>query len=500
MDMKEKMESDGGPIQPELTPPDAKLVTSRQGSLKFFLLIVLVISIVLVLVILTYFFLPGKTDSKPAPLPQHSEHSVYAVEGVQGVAKDEENDVKARALSTGIRDRWLQMQAMAEADAMADWGGQSFTVIRETVADAERLMEQQQYGRAATRYQEAISGLQALQASRPRMLQEALAAGKQALASGDSVTAKTSFSRALALDSTNVVARHGIERAKNIDQVQALFTKSLRAEQQGNLKNAEDLLSHIRKLDAQFQPAIQALSRVRKQIQEKSFNAQMAAFLQALAQKQEKSARNYLMRAEKLRPHSSLVLQGKRQLHQLSVEQSLVRLQGRYRQEVAAEQWGRAADFCRQALQIDSQAAFALAGLEKAQQRLALEKAMLAIIKNPLRLQEESVRNQAGQTLAAARSIPNPGPELHKQITDVDALLAGAGRQVNVILQSDNATEIILYRVGRMGRFSRKTVRLRPGRYTIVGRRAGYRDVRKEFEVRPDRKPPLLQIRCTEVI
>ena len=484
---------------PELTPPDAELVTPRRGSLMLLLLVALTIFIVLDLAILAYFLLPGKKEEKQPP-PQKSERLIGTAREPQGVAKVEENEIRTREISSEIRDRWLQMQAVAEADGIADWGGQPFTVIRETVAQAERLMAEQQYGRAAAGYRKAISKLQALQASRPKMLEEALSAGAQALVDGDGSAAITSFTRALALDSANVAARRGLERAKNIDQVKDLYAKALAAEQQGQLKSAEDLLGRIRALDTQFQPAVQALFRVRGQIQEQEFNVLMAGFLQALAEKQEKTARSYLIRAEKLRPHSALVVQGKRQLRQMVVEQSLARLQAQYRQAVAAEQWERAGDFCLQALQVDSQAAFALAGLEKAQQRLALEKAMLAIVNNPLRLQEKGVRTQAGQTLAAARSVRDTGPQLRKQITDVDALLAASGRQVDVVLQSDNATEIIIYRVGRMGRFSRKTVRLRPGRYTVVGSRAGYRDVRREFEVRPGRKPPLLQIRCTEVI
>lgn len=499
MDMKEKMNSDASPDRPELTPPDAELVAPRRGSLMLLLLVAFTIFIVLDLVILAYFLLPEKKDGKQSP-PQKSERLVDTAREPQGVAKARKNDIRAREVSSEMRNRWLQKQAVAEADGIADWGGQSFAVIRETVAEAERLMAEQQYDKSAAVYREAVSRLQALQASRPKMLEEALAAGAQALIVGDSAAAITSFTRALALDSTNVAASRGLERAKNIDQVKDLYTKALAAEQQGQLKSAEDLLRRVRNLDTRFQPAVQALSRVREQIQEKDFNAPMAGFLQDLAQKQEKSARNYLIRAEKLRPHSALVLQGKRQLHQMVVEQNLARLLAQYRQAVAAEQWGRAADFCRQALKVDSQATFVLAGLEKAQRRLALEKAMLAIVNNPLRLQEKAVRNQAGQTLAAASSVRDPGPKLRKQITDVEAVLAAADRQVDVVLQSDNATEIIIYRVGRMGRFSRKTVRLRPGRYTIVGSRAGYRDVRREFEVRPGRKPPLLQIRCTEVI
>jgi len=45
---------------------------------------------------------------------------------------------------------------------------------------------------------------------------------------------------------------------------------------------------------------------------------------------------------------------------------------------------------------------------------------------------------------------------------------------------SDNLTEVSVYRVGRLGRFTAQELLLRPGRYTVVGTREGYKDVRQE--------------------
>ncbi len=187
-------------------------------------------------------------------------------------------------------------------------------------------------------------------------------------------------------------------------------------------------------------------------------------------------------------------------MQQLVALQTLQQLQEQYGKAVASENWAQARDICRKALQVDPRAAFAQGGLEKATQRLALARAMQGILDNPLRLQEKAVLAQARQTLAVARNVSDPGSRLKRQLTDVAALLAVADRPVEVVLQSDNATEIVIYRVGKIGRFNQKTVRLRPGRYTVVGSRPGFRDVRREFEVRPDDRQPQLSIRCTEVI
>ena len=57
---------------------------------------------------------------------------------------------------------------------------------------------------------------------------------------------------------------------------------------------------------------------------------------------------------------------------------------------------------------------------------------------------------------------------------------------------------MVVYRVGEMGNFEQKTLRLTPGDYTVVGRREGYRDVRKILRVRPDKGAVSLNIRCTD--
>jgi hypothetical protein len=54
--------------------------------------------------------------------------------------------------------------------------------------------------------------------------------------------------------------------------------------------------------------------------------------------------------------------------------------------------------------------------------------------------------------------------------------------------------------VGRLGAFDRKELELLPGRYTVVGVRAGYRDVRRELTLLPGREPPTVDVRCEEPI
>ena len=79
-------------------------------------------------------------------------------------------------------------------------------------------------------------------------------------------------------------------------------------------------------------------------------------------------------------------------------------------------------------------------------------------------------------------------------------LLATAETPVRVALRSDNLTDVVVYRVGRLGVFEARELELVPGRYTAVGTRTGYRDVRREFSIEPGKPPEPLVVRCEEQI
>ena len=65
---------------------------------------------------------------------------------------------------------------------------------------------------------------------------------------------------------------------------------------------------------------------------------------------------------------------------------------------------------------------------------------------------------------------------------------------------SDQLTEVFINRIGKVGKFSDHSVRLVPGKYTLIGTRDGYRDVRHQLLVLPGIPPEPVVIRCEEKI
>jgi hypothetical protein len=102
--------------------------------------------------------------------------------------------------------------------------------------------------------------------------------------------------------------------------------------------------------------------------------------------------------------------------------------------------------------------------------------------------------------LASAREIQQPGPRLAGQISELADLLEIAAMLVPVRFESDNLTDIIIYKVGKLGAFEVRTMDLRPGSYVAVGSRDGYRDVRRDFLVVANGEMPPVVLRCEEPI
>ena len=86
-------------------------------------------------------------------------------------------------------------------------------------------------------------------------------------------------------------------------------------------------------------------------------------------------------------------------------------------------------------------------------------------------------------TLSRAASIASPGPVLQKQMSTLKDWIARADVPVAIALQSDNLTQVTIYRVGSWAHSPSVEIELVPGSYTLVGTRPGYRDVRREINV-----------------
>jgi hypothetical protein len=190
-------------------------------------------------------------------------------------------------------------------------------------------------------------------------------------------------------------------------------------------------------------------------------------------------------------------------LQQVSAEQRLEKIvaqQARARELEAAEDWAGAVRQYEALLLTDAALGSAKQGLARSQQRAALAAELDKAIANADVLNDESKWQSARGLANQAREAKPMGAKLAAQIAALERALTVAAVPVPVRFESDSQTDVVIYKVGRLGLFQTMTLDLRPGKYVAVGSRDGFRDTRRSFLVAPDGTTPPVVVRCEEPI
>jgi len=388
----------------------------------------------------------------------------------------------------------ISAKASLEDKQVLLWGGEDYAAALGALGAADEHLTSGEYAAAADRYTEAT-----LDARAPDVFRRALEDGRRALAAGDSVAAAAAFRLAGAMVPNNPSAATGLRRAEALDRVLELLAAGARAERVDDLTLAEENYRGAVALDGLSPTAQAALARVRAAISDDAFTQAMSAGLQALEQRDYAAAREAFKRADAIEPGSRQAADAVAQVEQAVKLEAIFEYREQALSAVAAENWHDAIRYYEGVLGLDSTIRFAREGLSRATARAHLADRLDFHLSHPDRLSSDAVLREATGLLAEASVVEPAGPRLRQQLDDLRGLLRVAATPVRVRLESDNLTEVTVYHVGRLGTFERHELELRPGTYTVVGRRDGYRDVRRQLVVAPGEQPTLV-VRCEEEI
>ena len=121
-------------------------------------------------------------------------------------------------------------------------------------------------------------------------------------------------------------------------------------------------------------------------------------------------------------------------------------------------------------------------------------------LNQPDAMQDDDGLARARELLVAASRIRDAGPGHRADLDRLSRLISMARIPVTVTITSDRRTEITVYRIGELGVLEERSLDLVPGRYTIVGKRRGFRDVQEQITIVGGQTPPTVYISCTEKV
>lgn len=494
----------GEPLRSEWRRPSGPSANAQQLRREGFRrgLAVSMIALGLIAIAIVFFALPrwveqqrpptqpsAAVPTKPTPAPEVEKKELDFAALAR--AKQEAEDLRA-----AIDSRLQQLHERA----VDVWGGAEIQQANEALAAGDKQAEAREYIAALEHFKTIEPLLDTLEARAGEVLQAQLKLGAQALADGRSADARNAFELATKIEPSNQVAGQGLKRAGTLDEVLQLLASAERAEREGQQQAALNDYRKALALDAQAPRAAEAIARIEAHIANDAFASAMARGYSALANADHRGARSAFEAAGKIRPNAPEVAQALRQIEQ-EQRTGVIGTKLRAAQTLESqEQWSDALKEYRAVLELDSTVAAANEGVARVAPRAELNEQLELYLTQPERLFSQTVRAAAHQTLARARSIANPGPVLQRQIGMLSDWLARADVPVSVALQSDNLTQVTIYRVGSLGAFEQRSLELVPGTYTIVGTRPGYRDVRRQINVVPGAPLEPIVIRCEDKI
>jgi tetratricopeptide (TPR) repeat protein len=382
----------------------------------------------------------------------------------------------------------------------AEWGGDLYAQMLQRNQEADGLFMNQAYASASQKYLEALLMVDRLAGQADEALRRVLEEGSLALAEGDGRLAVNKFNVALMIEPGNEFASRSLERAKKIETVMRLIESGEGHEQRNDLALALTDYREALRLDPQSKRALTAFNRVKAMIAHDQFQQLMSSGFSALHNEDYEAARTAFFKARSFKPNSTEVQDALAQVDQAIRVARIETLREKALAAEKMEDWDEALGSYQAALEIDNSIQFAVRGKEHAQDRIRIEKHMVFYLEKSNVLESDPHLTNALGLLREASKIEPKGPRLAGQIEKLDQLVKIAKTSVRVTLESDNLTEVAVYKVGRMGRFYTRDLNLRPGTYTVVGTRDGYKDVRQKMVVKAGEEGLRITLKCEERI
>jgi tetratricopeptide (TPR) repeat protein len=398
------------------------------------------------------------------------------------------------------RARFDRRLTVLETRGAGVWGGANFATAKTRAAEAVGASDAGSLALAQQRLAEGSRLLDAVERAAPAALAAQLSAGDRALAAGQQELALQAYDLAARIDPRDERAAAGQGRARRLSGVLPLIADAQNAQTQRQYSRAAKDYSQALTLDPKNAQARSGLAQASAASGDDSYAKAAGEGFAALGAGRLDEARAAFTRARSLRPNGAEAAEGLRRVDAASGERGFAALRTRAEAYEADERWEEALVAYNSVLRQDRTLVFAQEGKTRVAEHMQLEDSLQALIDRPERLSSPQVHAEAVSLLRTAQELPSPGASLRVQVARLSSMLPEYDKPVHLSLLSDGLTQVAITSVGAFGSFSRRDIELKPGRYTVIGTREGYRDVRRDVTVSPGEQNQTISVSCYEQI
>lgn len=441
----------------------------------------------------------------PAALPKPTAPSASApakpaVSPAPAAAPEPQADPAALGRLNTERADFEKRAAALEARGAAAWDAADFSAAQMQAAEANGAAAAGGVPIALQHMNQAEQLLANVAQRAPQALAAELKAGDAALAAGHQELANQAYALARRINPNSQRAIDGARRARMLTGVLPLLSDAQRAESARNYSRAAQDFSQALSLDPGNAAAKDGLARANAAFGDDNYARSVGAGFAALGAGRLDQAQTDFQQALDFRPQGTEATEGLQRVSAAMKASRIAALRQQAATLEADEHWRQAVAVYDTALHEDPSLAFARRGKSQDEARAELSESLQQIIDHPDRLAFPSVRDEAVNLLQEAREQTPAGPVLQSQTERLAELLPQLNRPVLLNMISDNATQVTIPSIGVFGTFGRREIRLKPGTYTVIGTRDGYRAVHQEFTVEPGQQSVTITVTCSEPI
>ena len=447
-----------------------------------------------------FVFLPDRVVDPVAPVRPNLESGGPSAPPADSVAPFEAAGLaRARAEAEDKLAEFFAFESqLREQLNVTAWGADDLARIKDRAGVGDQLFLEGRYRESLDEYTGAVEEMAALADRGRAEFRAAMENGLAALAELDHRRSVEAFAKALTIKPSDPEANAGRDRASALPEIVELLRQSDRAMLREEYAAADRYLSGVRTLDPATAGLRERAAKVADARATQRRRATLSEGFGALERGQYEDAIAAFNRVLQTNPDDPDGLAGLQQANQARLLAEIDRLRGEAEQQEAEDQWSTALATYDAILAIDRSLRFARDGKARIAARIALVESMQRFIDDPGLLSDDNEFARAREVLAQADASASEGPLFRTQLDDLRTIVERGSIPVALVIDSDNETEVMIHKVGTFGPFLRHELKLRPGRYVIVGSRDGYRDVRDEIVLQAGSEA--VDIRCTEPI
>ena len=450
----------------------------------------LVLGVLIIVALGVIFVLPTIVTEYQLPFEKRAELDISvapktSAPGINTISPfDQAQRSRQRKEAQDVLATLLERQAILEDAQVRTWAEEPYLAAYEVAfTSGDEAYRSQEFIQAKDYYRRAGDEFQTIIESIPEVVSQYLSAGESALENVDAAMARENFSTVLALDSENEQAISGFNRAQTLDEVESLLNEGRVLNEVGKLEEAKDLYRQAVNLDQLHVEAKALVVQIDAEILVARFTRLMSEGFALLEGGDYDEAIEEFRRAQAVGYNSEQAVAAIDQAQNQITSNQISAIQISAQKFEDAESWEPAVSQYANALELDQSLAQVIDKKDYAEKRLQLDQLLQSAIDSPERLAERPVYDQILNVYYTGQQIEDPGPRLQDQLVVLESLLLNSQIAIDVIIQSDSITDVTLLKVGHLGSFENTTLALKPGRYVVVGRRDGYRDVREEFVI-----------------